>query len=56
MRGEHYLLLASLLAIIGGLEDVQMWADLARVQTVLKMAASAAVLIRAAYVPPRDPR
>lgn len=54
MRGEHWFLLAGLLGIIGGLEDVQAWADLVRVQTVLKMAASAAILIRAAYVPPRD--
>lgn len=53
MRAEHWFLLAGLLGIIGGLEDVQQWADLINVKIVLKMAASAAILIRTAYVPPR---
>lgn len=55
MRGEHWFLLAGLLGIIGGLENVEQWADLVQVKTVLKMAAASAVLIRAAYVPPRQP-
>lgn len=56
MRGEHLLLLGGLLAVIGGLENVETWADLGNVKTVLKMAGSAALLIRASYVPPRPPQ
>jgi hypothetical protein len=54
MRGEHYFLLAGLLAIIGGLENVEYWSDLVQVKTVLKMAGASAMLIRSSYVPPRD--
>ena len=54
MRAEHWVLLAGLLAMLGGLENVEQWADLVQVKTVLKMAASAGILIRAAYVPPKS--
>lgn len=52
MRGEHWLLLAGLLGIIGGFEsEVQHWGDLLNVKLVLKAAAASGLLIRAAYVP-----
>jgi hypothetical protein len=54
MRGEHWLLLAGLLGIIGGFEsEVQAWGDLLNVKLVLKAAAASGLLIRAAYVPSR---
>lgn len=54
MRGEHWLLLAGLLGVVGGFEnDVQTWADLLNVKLFLKACAAGALLVRAAYVPPR---
>lgn len=57
MRGEHWLLLAGLFALLGTLEDsVTTWADLANVKIVLKFIGAAGLLIRASFVPPSPPR
>ena len=53
MRGEHWFLLAGLLGIIGGLENVEQWSDLVQVKIVLKMLGASPALIRAAYVAPK---
>jgi hypothetical protein len=52
LRGEHWVLMVAMAALLAGLEDVQTWGEVfATPKPVVKMLGAAALMMRASHVP-----